>query len=31
MFFLFVITYTSTNYTKLKEIKIYIKQYPHKN
>ena len=28
-FFSFIITYTSTNYTKLKEIKIYIKLYTH--
>ena len=33
-FFLFIKTYTSTNYTKLKknkDIYIYIKRYTHKN
>ena len=30
LFFLFIITYTFTNYTKLETIKIYIKLYTHK-
>ena len=31
LLFLFIITYTSTNYTKLKKIKKYIKLYTYKN
>ena len=30
-FLLFIITYTSTNYTKLKKVKTYVKLFTHKN
>ena len=30
-FLLFIITYTFTNYTKLKKKKIYVKLFIHKN